>query len=277
MKRIFVLAVLVTALAMPAAAQLEFPRLSPKATVSQTIGLTDVTIQYSRPSVRGREIWGGLVPYGEVWRTGANEATTFEVTDDVTIEGQALPAGLYSVHTIPGPDQWTVIFNNQAEQWGSYSYDAAKDAIRVTVTPRRSDEMRELMTFAFPTVSADGAEIMLAWENLEVPIRLGVATNEMVLSSIERALDWRVPYQAASWAFQNEIAGADAMAWVDRSVAMEATWQNLQLKARMQAAAGNRKDAIATGERALRLAKEMENPPNTASFEMAMDEWRRAR
>ena len=138
MKRFLTSAAILTLLA-PAAAHaqqaLKLPRPSPKATVVQTVGLTDVTITYSRPGVKGRTIWGDLVPYDKVWRTGANEATTFQVSQDVKINGQALPAGTYSLHTIPGKTQWTVIFNKTADQWGSYDYDQTKDALRIQVTP----------------------------------------------------------------------------------------------------------------------------------------------
>src|SRR5437899_746922 len=128
MRKLTLLLLLLSSL--PLAAQLRTPRPSPKASVMQTVGLTDVTIVYSRPGVKGREIWGALVPYDKVWRTGANEATTFAVSDDVMINGQPLPKGTYSLHTIPGKDEWTIIFNKDAGQWGSFSYDEAKDALR---------------------------------------------------------------------------------------------------------------------------------------------------
>ena len=114
---------------------MRLPKASPCAVVKQTIGLNDVTITYSRPGVKGRKIWGGLVPYGTVWRTGANSATTIQFTEDVLVEGQPLAAGTYSLHTIPGEKEWTLILNKDANQWGSYSYDPAKDALRVKVTP----------------------------------------------------------------------------------------------------------------------------------------------
>ena len=144
--------------AVPLAAQqtpqLRTPRPSPKASVMQTIGLTEMTITYSRPGVKGRQIFGALVPYGTVWRTGANEATTISFSDDVTINGQPLAKGTYSLHTIPGKDQWTIIFNKVAEQWGSFKYDQAQDALRVTARPEKSS-FQELMEFDVPQVSAD--------------------------------------------------------------------------------------------------------------------------
>ena len=139
-------------------------RPSPPAKVSETIGNATVTIDYSQPAVKERKIWGGLVPYGKVWRTGANEATTFEVSQDVQIEGQTLPAGKYALFTIPGEEEWTIIFNKEPNQWGSMNYDETKDALRVNVKPETSEEMHERLTFE---IENDG-EVELMWENLEV-------------------------------------------------------------------------------------------------------------
>src|SRR5438876_1248992 len=147
------------------APQLRTPRASQKQVVTQTVGFTDVTITYSRPGVKGRQIWGGLVPYDKVWRTGANEATTISFSDDVMINSQPLPKGTYSLHTIPGRDSWTIIFNKTANQWGSFNYDAAQDALRVTVKPEKAD-FREWMSFDVPQLSTDSATVALRWENL---------------------------------------------------------------------------------------------------------------
>ncbi len=163
MRKMF-LAAAILFMAVPLAAQqaqapkMLTPRVSPKASLKQTVGLTDITITYSRPGVKGRKIWGGLVPYGKVWRTGANEATTFEVSDDVTIDGKPLPKGIYSLHTIPGPDQWTIIFNKVANQWGSFNYDESKDALRVTAVPQKAP-FTEWMAFEIPSLSADKATV----------------------------------------------------------------------------------------------------------------------
>lgn len=138
-------------------------RVSKNGAASGTIDGVDVSLEYGRPNVKGRDIWGGLVPYGQVWRTGANEATTITFGDDVAIEGQALPAGTYSLFTVPGEDEWTVIFNKTAEQWGAYDYDEGEDALRVTVTPREH-EMTESMDFAV----GDG-EVVLMWDEIAVP------------------------------------------------------------------------------------------------------------
>jgi hypothetical protein len=152
-------------------------RASPNAAVSQTIGTTEVRITYGRPSVKGRTIFAedGLVPYGDVWRTGANEATTFSVSSDVTIAGEPLSAGTYSLYTIPGPDTWTIIFNNTANQWGT-NYDESKDALRVEVSPQ-SGSMREMMTFLFTKVTDTSGTCVLHWADTRVPFEIEVATE----------------------------------------------------------------------------------------------------
>jgi hypothetical protein len=139
-------------------------RPSPPAQVSEMIGSTAVTVDYSQPGVKGRTIWGELVPYGKVWRTGANEATTFEVNKDVKVEGENLPAGKYALFTIPEKDEWTIIFNSVPEQWGAYNYDNSKDILRVKVKPEKSSSTMERLTF---TIDKKGV-VALHWEDLMV-------------------------------------------------------------------------------------------------------------
>ncbi len=167
---------LISLLAAPLAAQRanNEPRVSPNASVSQTIGTTVVTIEYGRPAVKSRSVWGGLVPAGEVWRTGANEATTIEFTSDVTIEGQKLPAGKYALFTIPGPNEWTIIFNRTAKQWGAFRYDAGQDALRVKVKPSPAPH-QEWLSFHFEDLAADAATAVLRWEKVAVPFRIQLA------------------------------------------------------------------------------------------------------
>jgi len=150
-------------------------RVSPNAAVSQTIGTAEVRLTYGRPQVKGREIFGSLVSYDEVWRTGANEATTVSVSSDVTIEGEPLSAGTYSLYTIPGQDAWTLIFNNTANQWGT-NYDPSKDALRVEVTPE-SAPPREMMTFMFEEVTNTSGTCVLHWNDVRVPFDIQVADN----------------------------------------------------------------------------------------------------
>jgi hypothetical protein len=156
---------------LPAAAERgdDADRVSKNGKTTGTVDGVDVTLEYGRPNVKGREIWGGLVPYGKVWRTGANEATTITFGGDVLVEGEALPAGTYALLTIPGEEEWTVIFNKVAEQWGAFDHDAEQDALRVTVTPR-AHEMVESMDFV-----VDGGEVVLRWAELAVPIKVAAA------------------------------------------------------------------------------------------------------
>lgn len=148
-------------------------RASPPETASGEAGDVGITIDYSSPAVKDREIWGSLVPYNEVWRTGANEATTIEFDKDVVIEGQPLAAGKYSLFTIPTESEWTVIFNKNPEQWGAFKYDESEDALRVKVKPEKSDEFYERMKFNID----DEGKVILAWENLKIPFNVEPASN----------------------------------------------------------------------------------------------------
>ncbi len=151
--------------------KVEKVRISPKASFTQTVGNTDITISYSRPGVKGRKIWGGLVPYDKVWRAGANEATKFTFSTDVTIEGKKLSAGSYGFFTIPGKDSWTIIFNKVADQWGAFEYNEAEDALRVNVNPEKNN-FTEWLRYEITKTSDSTATISLDWENLKVPLKL---------------------------------------------------------------------------------------------------------
>lgn len=245
--------------AAAAVAQVKTPQPSPKASLTQTVGTTDITIHYSRPGVKGRTIWGDLVPHDKVWRTGANAATTISFSDDVTINGQKLAKGTYSLHTIPGKDEWTIIFNTVADQWGSYSYDAAKDALRVTTKPEKSNEFAEWMGFDIPKMTTDEATIRFRWENVAVPFTVNTNTTTRTLAAFRSALgaDWRTPYMAANFAFENKAGTPEEMnKWVDMSIKVNENLANLWLKARMQERAGDRAAAIATAEKAISKATE---------------------
>jgi len=260
MKNLFIFGLIVFLFGSFAIAQdLELPRVSQKATVSQRVGLTDVSITYSRPGVKGRAIWGGLVPYNEVWRTGANEATTISVSDDVKINGQPLPAGNYSLHTIPGKDSWTIIFNKVDKQWGSFKYDKSQDALRVDVKPQEGPNV-EWMTISFPDVSGNSATVELAWEKVRVPFHIETNTVAKAMANIRKTLsgdvkDWNVFYDAADYAMNANLENkAEAMKWIDQSISLKETFWNLRLKADILAAQGKTADAIANAEKAMKLA-----------------------
>jgi hypothetical protein len=164
---------------LPAQTLLTLPEDSPRAIAAERIGMTDVTIVYHRPFVKGRKVWGGLVPYGQVWRAGANENTTIEFGGPVMVEGQPLAKGIYGLHMIPTPDDWTVIFSRESGAWGSFSYDQKEDALRVTVKPQPG-ELHEALAYDFDDLKFDSAVARLHWEKLTVPFRVAVAKDAMI-------------------------------------------------------------------------------------------------
>ena len=261
-----------------AVAQVRTPRVSPKASLMQSVGLTDITINYNRPGVKGRAIWGALVPYDKVWRTGANEATTIQFSDDVWINGNKLTKGLYSLHTIPTATNWTIIFNSVAEQWGSYSYDAAKDALRIQATPQVA-EHREWMEFGVPEMTTDTAKIVLRWEKIAVPFTVDTKSTERTLTSFKNAMqpDWRTPYSAASFAFDNKgsVPDADMTAWLDQSLKIQENTANLWLRARVAERAGNKADAIRYAEAAVAKATPQTNADFLGEIKKSIENWKK--
>ncbi len=257
----------------------KYPRVSQHASLTQTIGTTDMTIVWSRPGVKGRKIWGALVPYGQVWRTGANEATTISFSDDVTINGQKLAAGTYSLHTIPGEKEWTLIFNSVANQWGSYSYDQTKDALRVKATPATAS-FTEWLNFEVPVLSADQATVSLRWENVAVPFTVNANTTQKVLAAATKAVaeakadDVRTPLAAANFAFDNGMM-TEAAQWDDASLKAGETMNNLWLKARILLKQGKKTDAIVTAEKALAKKTEKDSSELASEIRKQIDEWKK--
>lgn len=279
MGRTTVIALTFALAALPSAAQLRVPRPSPKATVTQAIGLTDVTLSYSRPAVKGRTIFGGLVPYDKVWRTGANEATTIAFTNDVTIEGKPLPKGSYSIHTIPGKDEWTVIFNSVADQWGSYSYDESKDVVRARVKARKAP-FTESLTLDFQDVTTDTAALVIRWADVAVPVTINAHTTAKVMAAARDAVaaakgdDWRTPYDAAAFAFDNRL-DADAAKWLDASLKANENLTNLYLKARMLERSGRKAEAIQTAEQALAKKTDRDNANFAGEIRKSIENWKK--
>lgn len=253
------LVLLIAITARPLAAQqLRLPRTSPGATLTQTVGLTDITIKYSRPGVKGRQIWGALVPYDTIWRTGANEATTISFSDDVTINGQKLAKGTYALFTIPHKDQWDVVFNSQAEQWGAFTHDKSRDILTVTAKPEKS-EYREWMEFEIPEMTTDTAKIVVRWENVAVPFTVDTASTEKSMAAAKRAIAgientrWQLPLSAADFALQNGKMD-EAHAWLDQALGVNENIRTLWLKARIQQKEGKTGEARKTVEAALAKA-----------------------
>src|SRR5437879_5687989 len=196
----FALCLSILAVAAPVFAQndLNLPDVSQAAEVKQRIALTDITVNYHRPLVNGRKVFGGLEPYGKVWRAGANENTTIEFSDPVSVEGQPLARGLYGVHMIPGEQQWSVILSNNASSWGSFSYDQKEDALRITVNPH-PDTMHEALTFDFDDPKANEVTVVMRWDKTAIPFKVDVNTPDIVQRSLHNQLRGRAQYEWQSW------------------------------------------------------------------------------
>jgi Protein of unknown function (DUF2911) len=241
------------------AIELRLPTLSQRAINTQRIGLTDITVNYCRPLAGGREIWGKAVPYGQVWRSGANENTTISFTDDVSVEGHALAAGTYGLHTIPTADQWTIIFSKNSTSWGSFSYNEKEDALRVTVKPHTA-EFTEALTYSFDDPKPDSVSVTLRWEKVAVPFRVSADVNAIVLRSIQNQLrntggfTWAGFDEAANWLIDANQNLDQAMKWENQSIQIEERFENLLGKSQILEAQGKKQEAEAAKTKALEIA-----------------------
>ena len=259
------------------AQEVEYPRASPKAVITQTVGTTTVTVTYSRPGVKGREIWGKLVPYGEPWRTGANEATTINFTDPVMVEGQKLDAGTYAFFTVPATGDWTVVFSKQTDLWGSMGYKPEMDALRVTVKPAAASPV-EWMQFAFADLSDLGATLELRWEKLLVPVKFTVDTPGKIMAAATKSLGrlWVQPLRAANYCLASGTNLEQGLKWADQAVGITENYNTLSVKAQLHGKLGQKAAAIATMEKAIGLGKAQKEPPyNLADMEKLLAEWKK--
>ena len=254
-------AVLIAALAATTTfAQVDYPRASPKATVTQTVGMTEVSIAYCRPGVKGRTIWGDLVPFDQVWRTGANEATTITFGDEVTIGGTALPAGTYGLFTIPGKSEWTIVINKGAKVWGAYEYKQTEDVLRVKAMAAAAP-FTERLTFTFANVETESADVVLAWEKVQVsfPIKVNAVSKTLAKAreavSGAKADDWMTPLRAAGFCIENKVNLDEANAWLDKALAANEHYYVLLYKARLYQAKGDGKNALAWVNKAIAKGK----------------------
>ncbi len=239
--------------------QLRVPRTSQGAKVSQIIGLSEVSISYHRPGVKGRVIWGELLKYDEVWRAGANEPTLITFSDEVTIEGKKLGAGTYRFLVIPSKTgDWTLIFNSETKNWGTV-YDSKYDSLKIMVKPEESP-MEEWMSFRFTDLTPTSARVVLEWEK----IRIGFKVEFNLLGKIQGSVgNWQLLNSAARFALDNKLYLQEGLGWIDRSIAFEKNERNLQTKAELLAQSGKFKDAIMTAEEAVKIAKAKNPKANT--------------
>jgi len=239
---------MLTSVTLIAQSTLTLPEASQHAEVTQRIGLTDVTIVYHSPDVKGRQVWDNLVPYNAVWRAGANENTTISFTDDVTINGQALPAGTYGLHMIPAANEWTVIFSKNHTSWGSYFYKKEEDALRVKVKPQPR-EYQEWLDYTFGNRKASSADVYLSWEKLKVPFTVGVDVHAITLRHIREqlrnmpAFGWHGWEEAAHYCIMNKINYDEALTWINKSLQFEQNFANVAAKGQLLALMGKTKEA----------------------------------
>ncbi|MEP6731527.1 MAG: DUF2911 domain-containing protein [bacterium] len=238
---------------------LTLPDVSQHARTLQRVGLTDITIDYHRPLVSGRKIFGGLEPLGEVWRAGANSNTTFEVSDPVTIQGQSLPKGIYGLHMIPGDSSWVVVFSRNYTSWGSFSYDSTEDALRVTVKPTRI-ELHEALSYEFDDPKPASVMVTMRWERVAVSLDVKVNTPELVAQSLRRQLrsraqsEWQAWEEVANYFLENKLSADEAAKYAARSIQIEDRFENEFTKARALRALGRQDEAAAAQTRALAIA-----------------------
>jgi hypothetical protein len=239
--------------------QLQFPAASPTATLKQRVGLTDVEITYARPGAKGRTIFGGLVAFGEVWRTGANNATKVVFSTPVKFGGADVPAGTYGLFTIPGEKEWTVILNSNPEQWGAYRYDASHDVVRVKAVPEKLATAVETFTIDVNDIRDDSATLALSWEKTRVPVKLEIDLKGQLVPAIEAAMaapgDKKPYFQAAMFYHDHDVDLKKALTWVDAALAEQERFWMMYLKARIHAKMGDKPAAIAAATKTRELAQ----------------------
>ena len=238
---------------------LNLPDQSQAAVIKQRIALTDITISYHRPVAKGRKIWGGLVPEGQVWRAGANENTTFETTDPITVEGQPLPKGIYGLHMIPNGDNWTVIFSKTNTGWGSYSYKQDEDALRVNVKSRALSDMEEALEYEFEDLAPNSAIVTMKWEKVAVPFKIAVS-DQTTFDNISAQMKgrgqftWQAPDEAATFCLQQNMNLEQGLKWADLSIQNEERFDNLSTKVDLLKALHRDDEAKTTWTKAMEKA-----------------------
>ncbi len=254
----------------------ELPKPSPSATVTQTVGLTDITVVYSRPAVKGRAIWGELVPFGELWRAGANKATKFSTTAEIKIEHRALPAGDYSVFIIPQNEgEWTVIFNKETELWGAGDYNEEMDQLRIEVMPKKLPYITENLEFHFTKVEMGSAVFSMNWEGIQLDLNIDADPTPQAFRNIEQALNdseeedkWKVYRSGASYARDVEMTDK-GLEWIEKSVALNSSnWYSYWVYASLLAQDKNYTKATEMANESIKIGKaEAKEKSETFSYE----------
>jgi hypothetical protein len=238
--------------------KIEFPAASPSCTLKQRVGLTDIEISYSRPDVKGRVIFGDVVPFDKVWRTGANKATKIVFSTPVQFSGTAVPAGSYALFTIPGKAEWTVILSKVADQSGAYKYDEKDDAVRVKVKPIEIGRSVETLAINIDEIQPTSSELAIVWDKTKVPVKIEVSYADKLVSQIEAEMasdDKDKPYfQAAAFYYDNNLDMKKAKTWIDAAVKEKDVYYMVHLQAKILKKLGDKEGALAAAKHSLELA-----------------------
>ncbi len=237
---------------------LKVPQLSSTQTIEQELGLGKITLAYSRPNVKSRKIFGGMIPYSAVWRTGANAATIIKFTDDVTIEGNKVPAGEYGLFSIPDKDQWTVILNKTAHQWGAYTYKPSEDFLRFKVKTINHTDPLETLTMQFNNVDQTKCELEVRWENISFSFHISTDVDSKVMANIDDVMntDKKPYFEAALYYYENNKDMKKALDWISSAEKAEPKSPFYKVwKARIQLKMGDKAGALSTAQEGVKLAK----------------------
>lgn len=281
MKKTLLLTACCTLLVTLLSAQIKTPQPSPTGKISQEVGLTKVEVEYSRPSAKGRKVFGDLVPFGDLWRTGANASTKVTFGDDVKVGGTALPKGTYALYTVPGERQWDIVFYKNTSLWGAPApadYKMEDVAAKITVASSSLRDAVETFTIEISNLKNDGATIDLMWENTKVSVPFTQDTDSKVMADIKTQMEGpsaNTYYSAARYYYEEKKDMKQALAWVDQCLAKggDKFWI-LRLKANIQAELGMYKDAIATAEKSSALAKTEGNMDYQRMNAKSIEEWK---
>lgn len=248
------------------AQQLQMPQASPSAKIAQKVGLTDVTVDYSRPSTKGRKVFGELVPFGQVWRTGANGATILSFSTEVKLGGVAVPAGSYALYSIPGKASWTIILSKNTKLWGAIGYDAKDDVLRFEASPAKTSRMYDSFDISFNKLTDNSADLSIKWEQTRVDFTIQTDVDPIVMADIKKQVidaqssNPALLYQAANYYFSSNKDANQAYAWIKQSTDSDPKYWTLHLRAKIELSLGKKTEALESATKSKNLAIENKNP-----------------
>jgi hypothetical protein len=242
--------------------RMKIPASSSGQRIEQDFGLGTISVKYYRPNTKGRKIFDGMEPYGIVWRTGANNATVVQLTDTIQVEGHTLQPGAYALFSIPGANEWTVIFNKNIDQWGAYSYDEKQDVLRVKVKPTKLNAKVETLTIQFADVHEEDCVLQILWETTGINLHLTTDVDNRIMANIQAAMkgEKKPYYMSAIWCYNHNRNLDQALQWMQEVDKAQPQAHNVKYwLARLQLKAGDKKSAIASANEGLKLASEKNN------------------